>query len=407
MHTTVKPEQVGLCARRLARIRPWLQAYIDAGKLPGGLVMIARRGQVAYLECAGYQDVEKQISLDADTLFRIYSMSKPITSVAAMMLYERGLFQLDEPLADYLPCFKNMQVYVSGQGESIITEPAAESVTIRQLLTHTSGLTYGFFNQTPVSQLYRARRTDFEKQDGPLAEIVRRLAGIPLICQPGSAWNYGVSTDVLGHFVEILSGQTLDRFFRQEIFDPLAMRDTGFAVAPARRARFAALYTRSEDPDKPMDLLENAGNSVYLDEVSTFSGGGGLVSTAADYFRFCEMLRRQGELDGIRLLGRKTVQYMTGNHLPGDLAAMGQPSFNETTFAGIGFGLGFSVMLDPAKAQIIGSPGEYAWGGAASTAFWIDPLEDMSVIFMTQLLPSSTYPLRRELRVLTYQALID
>jgi CubicO group peptidase (beta-lactamase class C family) len=318
------------------------------------------------------------------------------------MLYERGCFQLDDPVAAYIPALAGMPVYVSGSGKTIETEAQRQPVTIRQLLTHTSGLIYGLLGDSPVSHLYQQHNIDFRLRNDNLAGVIERLGDVALLFQPGTCWHYGISTDVLGRLIEVVSGQALDRFLDQQIFQPLGMSDTGFYVPDAKLPRFAALYGRSGDG---MALSEAPDDNRFCKGVTTFSGGGGLVSTMADYFRFSELLRRKGELDGVRLLGRKTVEYMTGNHLPGDMAAMGQPAWNESTTEGIGFGLGFSVMLDPARAQIIGSAGEYAWGGAASTAFWIDPFEDMTVIFMTQLLPSGAYPLRRELRVLTYQAL--
>ena len=332
-------------------------------------------------------------------------MTKPVTSVAAMMLYEQGRFQLDDPVSRFLPALDDMRVYVSGEGESVRSEPARRPVTIHQLLTHTADSTYGLDNDHPVSRLYRGRRTDFYLADRPLEEVVSRLAHLPLVHHPGERWNYGVATDVLGHLVEVVSGQRLDRFFAEHILGPLGMDDTAFAVPPEKRERLARLY----GPAKGGGLtpLEPAGVSPCFDAVTTFAGGAGLLSTLGDYFRFTEMLRRRGELDGTRLLDRKTVQYMTRNHLPGDLAAMGQETFNETTYAGIGFGLGFAVVEDAARAQVLTSEGEYHWGAAASTVFWIDPTEDLSVIFLTQLLPSSTWPLRRELRTLVYQALID
>ena len=240
---------------------------------------------------------------------------------------------------------------------------------------------------------------------GTVADAVARLARLPLLCHPGTAWNYGVSLDVLGRLVEVIADQSLDRFLAERIFQPLGMLDTCFQVPPDKLDRFAALY--GPTPQGGIELKESPAQSAFAQNVTLFSGGGGLMSTAGDYFRFTEMLRLKGEFNGVRLLGRKTVDYMTRNHLPGDLADMGQASFSETSYEGVGFGLGFSVMLDPAKAQVMGTPGEYGWGGMASTAFWVDPGEDMTVIFLTQLSPSSTYPLRRELRVLTYQALID
>jgi len=322
-----------------------------------------------------------------------------------MLLYEEGRFQLDDPVAAFIPDFKDLRVYVSSEGSDMVTEPLHMPVTLHHLLTHTSGLTYGFGNPGRIPGLYRKHHTDFGNHDGRLQEVVERLAQIPLQFQPGKRWNYGVSFDVLGRVVEVISGRSLDEFFQERIFDPLGMVDTGFAVPNDKLDRFAALYEKTED--SYLSLLDAPQTSPLNDAVETFSGGGGLVSTLGDYFRFTEMLRRKGELDGERLLGRKTVEYMTTNHLPGDLADMGQPTFNETTYEGVGFGLGVSVMLDPAKAKVMGTPGEYSWGGYASTAFWIDPKEDMTVIFLTQLIPSSAYPIRRELRVLTYQALID
>jgi CubicO group peptidase (beta-lactamase class C family) len=332
-------------------------------------------------------------------------MTKPITAVAVMILYEHGLFQLDDPISAFIPAFKDMTIYRSGPAENPITEPATRPITIQNLMTHTSGLTYGIGNEGVIPELYVKNQTEFYPQDGPLELAVNRLAGIPLEFNPGSQWEYSVSFDVLGRLVEVVSGKSLDVFFREKIFEPLGMIDTDFYVPKTKWDRFVSLYGNT--PESTLSLLESPENSPLTGKVETFSGGGGLVSTLADYFCFTEMLRRKGELNNQQLLGRKTVDLMTCNHLPGDLADMGQPTFCETTYEGIGFGLGMSVLLNPAKAKIVGSPGEYAWGGYASTAFWIDPVEDLTVIFLTQLIPSSTYPIRRELRVLTYQALID
>ena len=407
MEIDTTPESVGLSSKRLALIRPWMQQFIDTGRLPGAATLVARHGQVVFCEARGLKNIETCTSLTMDTIHRFYSMTKPVTSVAAMMLYEKGLFQLDDPVSDFIPGFKDMKVYVSGSEKDPVTRPAKTAMTIRHLLTHTSGFTYGSFNTGTVAGLYRQNRTDFDYDDGPLEKIVNRLTDIPLEFDPGSAWNYGVSTDVLGRLIEIWSGRSLDRFLNEEIFKPLTMIDTGFFLPESKKERLASLY---ELTDKELlSLSEDARTSPLIgtDSVQTFSGGSGLLSTMSDFYKFTEMLRQKGQLSGERLLGRKTIEFMTCNHLPGDLAAMGQPTFNETTFEGIGFGLGFSVMLDPPKANIMGSCGEYAWGGAASTAFWIDPLEDITVIFLTQLMPSSAYTIRRELRVLTYQAIID
>ena len=405
MEVFTKPEEVGLSSERLARIRPWLQGYLESGKLPGATILVARHGKVVFCESEGFRDLEAAKAMTADAILRFYSMTKPITSVALMMLYEEGLFQLDDPVSEFIPSFEKTKVYVSGDPDDMVCEPLQTPITLHHLLTHTSGLTYGFGNQGPIPELYRKHHTDFDTHDGPLEEVVERLAQIPLEFQPGHRWNYGVSCDVLGRVVEVVSGQSLDVFLQEKILNPLGMVDTGFTVPKEKVNRFAALYVKNEKSD--LSLHESPQESPKIGSVETFSGGGGLVSTVADYFRFTEMLRFRGELDGVRLLGRKTIEYMTTNQLPGDLADMGQPTFNETTYEGIGFGLGFSVMLDPAKACVMGTPGEYAWGGYAGTAFWVDPLEDMTVIFLTQLIPSSAYPIRRELRVLTYQALID
>ena len=340
-----------------------------------------------------------------DTIFRFYSMTKPLTSTAIMMLYEEGHFQLDDPITNFLPCFRNMRVSVGGMRGKVDTVPAERDITFRDLLSHTSGLTYGFMEANPVDAMYRERGIDFAATGKTLGEMVELAAGIPLIAQPGAEWNYSISTDVLGHLVAVISGLPFDRFMRERVTGPLGMVDTDFRVPPEKICRLAANYARGAD-GRPM-LIDDPEDSMFAKAGRIPGGGGGLVSTAADYMRFCRMMLNKGELDGVRLLGRKTVELMTCNHLRGDMAAMGQPRFSESSYHGIGFGLGFSVMLDPAKAQILGSPGEYAWGGAASTAFWIDPAEDMAVIMLTQLMPSSTYPIRRELRVLTYQAVID
>ena len=332
-------------------------------------------------------------------------MSKPLTSVAIMQLYEEGRFQLDDPITRFLPCFKNMGVFVGGMRGKLDTVPAERDITFRDLLSHTSGLTYGFMEATPVDAQYRDRGVDFQTSDKTLGEVVEIAASIPLLAQPGAEWNYSISTDVLGHLVAVISGKPFDQYLRERVTGPLGMIDTDFHVPADKLSRFAANYTRAGD-DRLM-LIDDPTKSIFGSPRKICSGGGGLVSTATDYMRFCRMMLNKGELDGVRLLGRKTVELMTTNHLRGDMADMGQPRFSESSYYGIGFGLGFSVMLDPAKAQILGSPGEYAWGGAASTAFWVDPTEDMAVILLTQLMPSSTYPIRRELRVLTYQAVMD
>ncbi|MEM7537035.1 MAG: serine hydrolase domain-containing protein [Chloroflexota bacterium] len=404
MLNLVSPESVGLSTERLNYIPERLNRYVDEEKLPGYMVLVARHGKPAYLYRYGLCDVRANAPVQEDTIYRIYSMTKPITSVALLMLYERGLFQLNDPVSRFIPEFKDLAVYKSGDVNNIETEPTQREVTIRDVMTHTAGFTYGFFGDHPVDQLYNQQRVMDRK--GTLRDMVQKLAGIPLVFQPGTHWSYSLATDILGHLVEIVSGQPLDEYFEQHIFAPLGMVDTGFHVPANKVSRFAANYQFDENGYK---LIDDPKESTYLPKPTFFSGGGGLVSTIADYQQFCTMLLNKGEHNGARLLGRKTVELMTSNHLPGggDLTSMGQAVFSETPYDGIGFGLGVSVVLNPPASQILGSAGEYAWGGAASTAFWIDPVEEMNVIFLTQLMPSSTYPIRRELRVLTYQAIVD
>ncbi|HCO91648.1 MAG TPA: serine hydrolase [Alphaproteobacteria bacterium] len=397
----------GMSAERLARIPAHFQRYVDEGKLAGLVTLVHRHGETAQLSAIGKMDVEAGTPMREDAIFRIYSMTKPITSVAIMMLYEEGHFQLDDPISAFLPAFANMEVFVGGTMRAPETVPAERDITFRDLLTHTSGLTYSFMGSSPVDAMYRRERLEGATSPYSTQQTIEKLAALPLQFQPGARWNYSMATDVLGHLVEVISGQTLDRFFAEHILDPLGMHDTAFQVPRDKIARLTANYSRRKDGS--LMLADPPGESRYLDTPVFLSGGGGLASTAADYLRFCRMLLNKGELEGERLLGRKTVDYMTLNHLPsgGDLTSMGQAVFSETSYDGIGFGLGFSVMLDPARAQVIGTAGEYAWGGAASTMFWIDPAEDMVGILLTQLMPSSAYPLRREMKTLAYQAIID
>lgn len=408
----VAPEQVGLSATRLDRVRKWMHRWVDSGRLAGMVTVVMRRGELAFAETAGKADIERNRPMRPDTIFRFYSMTKPLTSTAIMMLYEEGHFQLDDPISKFIPAFANPRVYAGGSRGKIDSVPAEREITFRDLLTHTSGLTYGFMESNPVDALYRAKTNgvDFQTADTSLKDLVERLGTFPLIAQPGKAWNYSVATDVLGYLVEVISGQPFQTYLKEKVLAPLGMVDTDFHVPTDKHERFAANYQAgpsSANGGGTLELIDDPGKSRYLAPRRVNSGGGGLVSTAGDYLRFCRMMLNKGELDGVRLLGRKTVELMTTNHLKGDMADMGMPRFSESTYYGVGFGLGFSVMIDPAKAHILGTPGEYAWGGAASTAFWCDPKEDMAVILLTQLMPSSTYPIRRELRVLTYQAIVD
>ncbi len=406
LEVEVDPADVGLDADRLARIDHHLTRYVEDGRLPGWLFALTRHGQVAHVARHGRRDIEAGLAVEDDTIFRIYSMTKPITSVAAMMLYEEGAFALKDPVSRWIPCFEDLVVYRSGSGTEIETEPAIEPIRIWHLLTHTAGLTYGFHRADAVDALYRDHGYDFgNPPDVDLATACETWASLPLLFQPGSEWTYSVATDVLGHLVEVLSGQSLDTFFTERILGPLGMVDTRFGLPDDQRDRLAGLYVPGQD-----------GRATRFDEIGpvahgtpTFlSGGGGLVSTAADYLRFADMLRRGGEGDGARLLSDRTLGYMTRNHLPGgvDLEAYGRPLFAETTYDGVGFGLGFAVSLDPVATRVLGSPGTYTWGGAASTSFWVDPVEDITAVFLTQLLPSSTHPIRDALSQLVSQAIV-
>jgi CubicO group peptidase (beta-lactamase class C family) len=402
------PAELGFDPARLERIQRHFARYVDDGRLPGWLVVVARAGRVAYVAAHGRRDVEADLPVEPDTLWRLYSMTKPVTSVAAMMLWEEGAFELKDPVARFIPAFADARVWTGGSQLKPVTEPLTEPMRIWHLLTHTSGLTYGFHHAHPVDGLYREQGFEWGTPRGlDLAACCDAWARLPLLFQPGREWNYSVATDVLGRVVEVVSGQRLDAFLAERVFAPLDMRDTGFHVAPEQAGRLAALY--SPDPATGRATRNDRMGKNVLRPPDCLWGGGGLVSTAADFHRFAQLLRGRGELDGVRLLGSRTVDYMAANHLPGgaDLEAFGRPLFAETTFDGIGFGLGFSVVLDPVAGKVPSSPGVIAWGGAASTAFWVDPVENLTALLFTQLLPSSAYPLRSTLRQLVYQALID
>ena len=402
------PEAVGLSSDRLKRIESFVKAkYIDSGKLPCALTQVWRRGQLAYTSVLGSADVERNKPLKADTLFRIYSMTKPITSVAFMMLVEEGLVALDDPVHRFIPAWRDQGVFVAGAPSAWQTRRVAEPMRMIDLLRHTSGLTYGFQQRTNVDAAYRKLKLDGVDSEGGLQAFVDTLGTIPLEFSPGEAWNYSVSTDVLGYLVEAISGQPFDVFLKTRIFDPLKMGDTGFFVPEDQRGRFAACYALTSSGK--VVLQDDPETSRFLSDPSVKSGGGGLVSTADDYMRFCRMLLNGGELDGARLLSPKTIKLMTMNHLPGgkELVHMSKSLFSEAVFEGLGFGLGFAMTIDQARTKNLGSLGEYFWGGMASTAFWIDPVEDLAVVFMTQLTPSSSYPIRRELRTLVYSSLTE
>jgi len=407
----------GISHERLQSVDRFLQAnYIDAGKIPGALTVVYRRGEIAHFSALGMADIERSVPVREDTIYRIYSMTKPIASVAFMQLVEKGLVALDDPVHKHIPEWENLAVYQAGVHLAFRTTPVERPMQIVDLLRHTSGLTYGFQQSTNVDAAYRQLGIGQLERHGTLDDMVQKLAGVPLDFSPGTAWNYSVSTDVIGYLVGKISGVPFDEYLRTHIFDPLDMPDTDFHVHAGKESRFSACYASgSMGPPSPQSgppktlLLDNPEKSMYLQPPTMFSGGGGLVSTASDYLRFCRMLLNGGTLDGAQILSPKTIELMTLNHLPDgkDLPALSRSMFSEATFNGVGFGLGFSVVVDPAQLMVPASKGSYSWGGAASTYFWIDPREELIGIFMTQLLPSSTYPIRRELATLVYSAFTE
>lgn len=404
----VDPGEVGLDASRLGRIDAHFATYVDDGRLPGYQITISRRGRIAHLASYGSADIEAGRAVEPDALWRIYSMTKPITSVAAMMLYEQGVFDLTDPISKWLPEFAVPQIYVGGPAARPVTVPATEPIRVWHLMTHTAGLTYGFHHVHVTDEIYREAGFDLATPRGlDLAGCVEAWAALPLAFQPGTEWLYSVATDVLGRLVEIWSGQSLDDFLRSQIFEPLDMPDTGFFTPTEDHGRLAAMYVIP--PGGTEKVRYDALGDAFKKPPRWLSGGGGLVSSSRDYTRFATMVLRGGELDGARLLSPRTVNYMCRNHLPGggDLATTGWPLFAETRYDGVGFGLGFAVTVDPVATKVLCNKGESYWGGMASTAFWIDPAEDLVVVFMTQLMPSSTYPIRPQLRQLVYQAIVD
>jgi CubicO group peptidase (beta-lactamase class C family) len=409
------PNKAGLSSERLARIRPAVEKYVADGRIDGVVTLIARHGEIVYSDCVGLAVRETNTPMQPDTIFRIYSMTKPITCVALMTLYERGYFQLVTPVSALIPGFRDLKVY-GGQTESgpQLVDLARE-VTIHDLLTHTSGLTYPWLEYGPVEEMYRASAIDV---DVLLADFVEALLQLPLAFQPGTRWRYSVAYDVLAHLIEIISGQSLDAYLRENLFEPLGMVDTGFYVPEDKLDRFAALYGSGSfsDPDvtatllyggamaginkllaDPRDCLESAPHQV-------FRGGHGLVSTAPDYMRFCQMMLNNGELDGVRILGRKTVELMTANHLKPDLLPF---EIGGIYSAGYGYGLGVDVLLDVGQCETLGSPGEYGWGGAANTNFWIDPQERLIGVLMAQYMPSGFHMITPDFRVTAYQAIVN
>ncbi len=400
------PGEVGLDAGRLRRLDAYFRRYVDEGRLAGWTIAVSRRGRVAHLTHHGLADIDTARPVTDDTLWRIYSMTKPITSVAALMLYERGALELTDPVSRYIPAFADARVYVGGAADSPGMVPAVEPVRVWHLLTHTAGLTYGWHHAHAVDEIYRQRGFEFAAPQGmDLGAACEAWASIPLMFQPGAEWNYSVATDVLGRVLEVASGQSLDAFLAEHVLGPLGMDDTAFSVAPADHDRLATLYV--SNPAGELRRHAAMGDAATRPP-TLLSGGGGLVASAADYHRFTQMLLRGGELDGARLLSPRTVAYMTRNHLPGgaDLAAFGRPISAESAFEGLGFGLGVSVVVDPTAGRVLTSAGEYGWSGLARTAFYVDPVEEITTMFFTQLLPGLPYPIGPRLRSLVAQAVV-
>ena len=408
----LQPGAAGFDAARLDRIATHLDSrYIAPGKIAGCEVAVGRHGHLAYHASLGLRDRERATPLGDDTIYRIFSMTKPIVSIALMQLFEQGMFQLDDPVARVVPSWRHHRVWVSGRGDDMITEPAHRPISFRDLLSHTSGLTYGgvlpgMGDQHPIDEIYRGLQIRSSGVPTTMAEFMDKLGQVPLRFQPGTAYMYSLATDACGALVELMSGQSLPEYLREHILGPLGMHDTAFQVAPDKAHRFAANYARM--PDKTTTLLDDPATSAYLRPPAFVSGGGGLTGTLADYTRFCEMLRRRGELDGHRIIGPRTLSLMRMNHLPGskDLAALDVELLTQYGNVGVGFGLGFASTIDQVATGAL-TRGDFYWGGAASTAFWVDDVEDLWVVFMTQLMPSGTFDFRGQLRSLVYSAIVD
>ena len=403
------PDKLGFSPSRLAAIDRFIDnKYIKPGRLAGTQILVARHGEIAHSSVAGMADIARGKPMAEDTIFRIYSMTKPITSVALMMLVEEGKIALDDPVHRYIPEWRGMGVYSTGTFRTgFATKPTKRAMLVVDLLRHTAGLTYGFQLRTNVDAAYRAAKIGEIEKAGTLDDMIAALAKLPLEFSPGDAWNYSVATDVVGYLVGKVAGEPFEAFLKRRIFDPLGMVDTGFNVREGQQHRFAACYSVS--PTGALDVQDDAEGSSFLKPATFISGGGGLVSTAADYLKFAQAMLTGKMASGETLIGRKTLALMVANHLPGgvDLPAMSVSLFSEASYEGTGFGLGFATSTKASRTLMPGSDGDYFWGGAASTFFWVDPVEDLVAVFMTQLMPSSFYPVRRELRTMVYAALDD
>jgi len=392
------PQQVGFSQAKILELETHFQSYVEQEKLAGLTTLVARHGKLVHLKSYGMLDRTAGKAMRDDAIFRIYSMTKPVTGIAMMMLWEEGKYQLDDPVSKYLPVFRNQKVFIGlAEDGKLETEPAKREMTIRDLMRHTSGLSYGLFSDTPVDRAYRGAGLFGPEVD--LKTLVNKLAEQPLLYHPGEAWVYSLATDVQGRLIEILSGQSLDTFFETRIFKPLGMKDTGFYVQADQRDRFAEIYALNTEKK----LTAYRGDMFAdLKEKPTFlSAGGGLVSTTLDYWRFAQMVANGGELGGVRLLKKSTVDMMRQDQLPESLEGIAGGE------RGMGFGLNFAIVKDIKKGGSKGRSGEYFWGGMANTLFWIDPKEDVVAVLMTNILPSGVYPLRKDMHDFVYDAITD
>ena len=405
---TVDPKEVGLDATRLKNIDKHFNRYVDEGRLSGYAVAVARHGKVAHFGMYGHKDSETSAPITDDTMYRIYSMTKPVTSIALMMLVERGLLQLTDPVSKFIPSFGETRVWNTGTVLKPLTNALTEPIRIWHLLTHTAGMTYGWMYSDLVDDMYR--RAGFEAGEAykdSLEVVCDKYAALPLLFQPGSSWNYSVATDIVGRVIEVVGKMPLDEFFDKNIFQPLEMHDTGFWVPEEKYERVASLYRYDETNHKKAKISGFANSS--LEKPAFLSGGGGLISTAGDYFKFIRMLEGRGKSGNVQLLSPSTFEMMVMNHLPNnaDISTFGRPLGEEIFYDGLGFGLGFGVVVDQAKTRVACPNGTFSWGGMASTAFWVDPVNEISAMFFTQLIPSSTYPIRQYLRSLVYAAVTN